>query len=330
MNEIEPGALRALCNGKIFVAGHRGMVGSALVRELEGKGCDNLLLRSHEQLDLTDQRQVHEFMQAERPDFVILAAARVGGIHANATYPVQFIYDNLMIASNIINAAYESAVSRLLFLGSSCIYPRMAPQPMHESALLTGQLEPSNEPYAIAKIAGIKLCESYNRQYNTDYRSLMPTNLYGQNDNFDLEKSHVLPALIRKFHEARLNGEKSVEVWGTGKPRREFLYADDLANAAVFVLTLSKSAYESATKPMQSHINAGMGTDVAISELADIVKTVTGFEGDIVYNTEYPDGTPQKLLDVSTLTSLGWQAGTSLKDGIRKTYEWYCQTAAKQ
>jgi GDP-L-fucose synthase len=330
MNEFESGELRALRDGKIFVAGHRGMVGSAMVRELESKGCDNLLLRSRQQLNLTDQRQVHDFMQAERPDYVILAAARVGGIHANNTYPAQFIYDNLMIACNIINAAHKAAASRLLFLGSSCIYPRMAPQPMHESALLTGQLEPTNEPYAIAKIAGIKLCESYNREYGTDYRSLMPTNLYGQNDNFDLEKSHVLPALIRKFHEAKLNGAKSVEVWGTGKPRREFLHVDDLASASVFVLTLSKSVYESATRPMQSHINAGMGTDVAISELADIVKAVTGFEGDIVYNTEYPDGTPQKLLDVSTLTFLGWQAGTSLKDGIRKTYEWYCQTAAKQ
>ncbi len=308
---------------KIFVAGHKGMVGSALVRRLRASGCDNLVLRDRDQLDLVDQAQVREFFELEKPDQVYLAAAKVGGIHANNTYPAEFIHVNLTIAANIIAAAYEAGVERLLFLGSSCIYPREAPQPMPENSLLTGPLESTNEPYAIAKIAGIKLCESYNRQYGTDYRSAMPTNLYGPNDNFDLKTSHVLPALIRKFHEAKESGAKEVEVWGTGKPRREFLHVDDLADACVFIMNLDKTAYDRAVEPMLSHINVGTGEDVSIGELADIVKAVTGFEGEIRFNADYPDGTPRKLLDVSKLRSLGWQASTGLRNGIEQTYGWF-------
>ena len=308
---------------KIFVAGHKGMVGSALVRRLRALGCDNLVLRDRDQLDLVDQAQVREFFELEKPDQVYLAAAKVGGIHANNTYPAEFIHVNLTIAANIIAAAYEAGVDRLLFLGSSCIYPREAPQPMPENSLLTGPLESTNEPYAIAKIAGIKLCESYNRQYGTDYRSAMPTNLYGPNDNFDLKTSHVLPALIRKFHEAKESGAKEVEVWGTGKPRREFLHVDDLADACVFIMNLDKTAYDRAVEPMLSHINVGTGEDVSIGELADIVKAVTGFEGEIRFNADYPDGTPRKLLDVSKLRSLGWQASTGLRNGIEQTYGWF-------
>ena len=301
------------------------MVGSALVRRLTADDCTNLLLRQRNELDLTDQAQVREFMGVEKPDYVFLAAATVGGIHANNTRPADFIYDNLIIATNVIQAAYESAVTRLLFLGSSCVYPRNSPQPMLESCLLSGQLESTNEPYAIAKIAGIKLCESFNRQHGTDFRSVMPTNLYGSNDNFDLQNSHVLPALIRKFDEAKENAAASVEIWGTGEPKREFLYVDDLADAALFVMRLSGRAYQSAVEPMMSHINIGTGSDLTIRQLAELVKEVVGFNGTISFNSEYPDGTPRKLLDVSKLKALGWESQTKLIDGVRATYQWYLQ-----
>ena len=317
----------ALIERRIFVAGHNGMVGSAIVRRLRQLGCDNLLLRSRAELDLVDQAQVRDFFAGEKPDIVFLAAAKVGGIYANQTYPADFIHDNLVIASNIIGAAHAASVERLLFLGSSCIYPREAPQPMPESSLLTGRLESTNEPYAIAKIAGIKLCESYNRQHGTDYRSVMPTNLYGVNDNFDLKTSHVLPALIRKFHEAKETGASEVEVWGSGKPRREFLFVDDLADACVFVVSLDKAQYDAAVEPMLSHINVGTGEDVSISELAEIVKSVTGFEGAIRLNADYPDGTMRKLLDVSKLRALGWKAQTGLREGIEATYRWFRENA---
>jgi GDP-L-fucose synthase len=275
-NEPDYASLR---QSKIYIAGHNGMVGSALVRRLESLNCEKLLLRERDQIDLTDQRQVREFFATVQPDLVFLAAAKVGGIHANNTYPADFIHDNLVISTNVIATAHDSAVKRLLFLGSSCIYPREAPQPMTEGCLLTGRLEPTNEPYAIAKIAGIKLCESYNRQYGTDFRSVMPTNLYGPHDNFDLATSHVLPALIRKFHEAKETGAAEVEVWGTGKPRREFLYVDDLADACAFVMNLDKADYDAAVEPMLSHLNVGTGHDVSILELAETVKSVTGFDG---------------------------------------------------
>ena len=323
MNEPEAEGIARLKNGKIYVAGHHGMVGSALVRRLRDAGCDNLLLRTRAELDLESQQQVYDFLQTEKPDYIYLAAARVGGIHANNTYPAQFIYSNLMIAANVINAAHKAGVSELLFLGSSCIYPGNAPQPMSEDVLLTGKLEETNEPYAIAKIAGIKLCESYNREYGTDYRSVMPTNLYGMNDNFDLKTSHVLPALLRKFHEARVAGASSVEVWGTGTPRREFLYVDDLADACLFVSCLPKDKYAAHTKPRLSHLNIGTGTDVSIAELAEIIKGVVGYRGDVTYNSDYPDGTDQKLLDVSKVSELGWKAQTGLEEGIVATYRWY-------
>jgi len=322
--ESDPAGLDSLRSSRIFVAGHRGMVGQAIVKRLQAAGCEDLLIRDRKDLDLSHQTEVRRFLQQERPDCVFVAAARVGGINANNSYPAQFIYDNLMISANVIEAAWRAGVDRLLFLGSSCIYPRMAPQPISERTLLTGPLEPTNEPYAIAKIAGIKLCESFNRQYGTDYRSVMPTNLYGPHDNFDLETSHVLPALIRKFHEAKVEGADTVKVWGTGKPRREFLHVDDLADACVFVASLSVQTYSEATKPMLSHLNVGTGTDVSISELAALIRDVVDFEGQIVFNVDYPDGTPRKLLDVSMLESLGWRAKTPLKQGIEKTYAWYC------
>ena len=315
--------------GKIYVAGHRGMVGSALVRRLRDVGCRNLLLKTRTEVDLESQQQVLDFMQAEKPDYVFLAAARVGGIHANSTYPAQFIYSNLMIAANVINAAHATGVQNLLFLGSSCIYPKLAPQPMPEDCLLTGVLEETNEPYAIAKIAGIKLCESYNREYGTDYRSVMPTNLYGTDDNFDLKTSHVLPALLRKFHEARVANSPSVEIWGTGTPRREFLHVDDLADACLFVSCLSKEKYAAHTRPRLSHLNIGTGTDVSIAELADIIRGVVGYAGDIDYNSEYPDGTKRKLLDVSAVTDLGWKARIGLEEGIAATYQWYLNRTNK-
>jgi GDPmannose 4,6-dehydratase/GDP-L-fucose synthase len=308
--------------GRIYVAGHRGMVGSAILRQLEARGAETVT-RSRAELDLTDQRAVAAFMAAERPQAVVLAAAKVGGIHANNSYPAEFIHENLMIEANVIHQAFQAGVRRLVFLGSSCIYPREAPQPMPEEALLTGPLEPTNEPYAIAKIAGIKLCESYNRQYGTDYRSVMPTNLYGPGDNFHPEHSHVLPALIRRFHEARVDGLDEVVVWGTGTPRREFLHVDDMAAATLFVMDLPEEAYRAATRPMLSHINVGCGEDVAIGDLARLVASIVGFEGRIRFDPARPDGTPRKLLDVSRLASLGWTAQIGLEQGIRESYDWF-------
>ncbi len=329
MSEINKGELSQLRAGKIFVAGHRGMVGSAIARQLQVQKCTQLILRTRKELDLTDQTAVNDFMQSEKPDYIFLAAAKVGGIHANDTYPADFISENLLIAMNIISAAYRSHARRLLFLGSSCIYPRLAPQPMTEDCLLTGPLEPTNEAYAIAKIAGIKLCESFNRQHNTDFRSIMPTNLYGPNDNFDLQNSHVLPALIRKFHEAKISGAESVEVWGTGNVRREFLHVDDLAEACLFLMCLPPNKYQAATQPMLSQLNAGTGTDMTIRELAELIQDIVEFSGTITFNTEQPDGTPQKLLDVSRLQNLGWKAGISLRDGIGSTYQWYLEHGTK-
>jgi len=325
MSEPDAGGLAALRGGRIFVAGHRGMVGSALLRRLAAVGCDNLLTRSRAQLDLLDQSQVTSFMLAERPDFVIIAAARVGGIHANNSQPAQFIHENLAIAVNLVHAAWQAGVQRLLFLGSSCIYPRLAPQPMPESSLLEGRLEPTNEPYAVAKIAGIKLCESYNRQYGTDFRSVMPTNLYGPQDNFDLASSHVLAALLRKFHAAKSAGADSVEVWGSGRPRREFLHVDDLADACLHVMCLPQAQLAEHTSPMCSHLNIGTGTDVSIAELAELIGELTGYRGRIEFNPAYPDGTPRKLLDVSKLAALGWRASIPLRQGLERTYRWYLE-----
>ncbi len=307
----------------IFVAGHRGMVGSALVRRLEGLGYRNLLTASHDQLDLLDQSAVIGFFAAHRIDQVYLAAARVGGIHANNTYPADFIYQNLMIEANLIQAAHRHGVQRLLFLGSSCIYPKFAPQPMPEEALLTGVLEPTNEPYAIAKIAGIKLCESYNRQHGRDYRSVMPTNLYGPGDNYHPENAHVIPALLRRFHQAIQDGATQVTIWGSGTPRREFLHVDDMAAACVHVMELAPAAYQAHTQPMLSHINVGTGQDGTIRELAETISRVTGFGGRLVFDTSKPDGTPRKLLDVSRLKALGWAASIGLEEGLREAYAWY-------
>lgn len=309
----------------VYVAGHRGMVGAALVRALKGAGHENLLTRTHAELDLTDQAQVRAFFERERPRYVFLAAAKVGGIGANHEYPADFIYQNLMIEANVIQAAHAVGAQRLLFLGSSCIYPRLAPQPMTEEALLQGTLEPTNEPYAVAKIAGIKLCESYNRQHGCDFRSVMPTNLYGPWDNFNLENSHVLPALIRKFHEAKAHGERVVEVWGTGRPRREFLHVDDMAAACLFVMQLSKSRYAGGTRPMLSHLNVGTGEDIAIGELAELVRSVVGFDGEIRFDTERPDGAPRKLLDVGKLKGLGWAPRIGLREGVHSTYQWFLE-----
>lgn len=309
--------------GKVFVAGHRGMVGSAIVRQLEARANCHILTAPHGELDLTDQSAVATWMHRHRPDVVILAAAKVGGIMANNTYPAEFIYDNLMMECNVIHQAYATGVKRLLFLGSSCIYPKGAEQPMREDALLTGVLEPTNEPYAIAKIAGIKLCESYNRQYGVDYRSVMPTNLYGPNDNFHPDNSHVVPAMLRRFHEAKRRGDSEVVVWGTGTPMREFLHVDDMAAASLFVLELNQTSYQANTEPMLSHINVGTGTDVTIRELAETIAKVTGFEGRIVFDTSKPDGTPRKLMDVSRLTRLGWRASIELQHGLQDAYDWF-------
>ncbi|MBM4221039.1 MAG: GDP-L-fucose synthase, partial [Gammaproteobacteria bacterium] len=300
-----------------------GMVGSAIMRRLEAEGCRNLIVRTRDELDLGSQAQATAFFASERPEYVFLAAARVGGINANNTRPADFIYDNLAIAANTIHAAHASGCRRLLFLGSSCIYPRLAAQPMQESALLTGALEPTNEPYALAKIAGIKLCESYNRQHGTDFRSVMPTNLYGPNDNFDLATSHVLPALIRRFDAAKAAGASQVTIWGSGTPRREFLHVDDLAEACLLVMTLPKERHDALTQPMLSHINVGTGTDITISELAETIRDVVGFKGGIAFDSSYPDGAPRKLLDVGKLRSLGWAPRIGLVDGIRATWEWY-------
>jgi GDP-L-fucose synthase len=308
---------------KIYISGHSGLVGSAIVRQLEGRGFTNLLMRTHKELDLTNQAAVQNFFKQEKPDYVILAAAKVGGIHANNTYPADFIYTNMMIEANVINAAYENKVKRLLFLGSTCIYPKAVEQPMREDALLTGVLEPTNEPYALAKIAGIKLCESYNRQYGTDFRSVMPTNLYGINDNFHPENSHVIPALIRRFHEAKVSNDAEVIVWGTGNAMREFLYVDDMAVASIFVLELDEETYQSNTKPMLSHINVGTGIDVTIREMAETMKQVVGFKGELVFDATKSDGAPRKLIDVSRLKNMGWTYDTDLKDGLKKLYQWY-------
>lgn len=310
---------------KIYIAGHRGMVGSAIVRELKRQGHTNIVTRTHAELDLIDQAAVKHFFESEKPDQVYLVAAKVGGIYANNTYPADFIYENLMIECNVINAAFKSGVKKLLFLGSSCIYPKHATQPMNEGALMTSTLEPTNEPYAVAKIAGIKLCESYNRQYGIthgiDYRSVMPTNLYGPGDNYHPENSHVIPALIRRFHEAKLNNAPFVAIWGTGNPRREFLYVDDMASASVHVMNLPKETYELQTQPMLSHINVGFGKDVTISELAETVGKTVGYQGRITFDATKPDGTPRKLMDSSRLNSLGWKSKVELEAGLKLAYQ---------
>jgi GDP-L-fucose synthase len=311
-------------NSKIYVAGHRGMVGSAIVRNLEAKGFTNIVTRTHAELDLTNQAAVQTFFEAEKPDQVYLAAAKVGGIYANNTFPAEFIYQNLMMEANVIHQAFINGVKKLLFLGSSCIYPKLAPQPMSEDALLTGKLEPTNEPYAIAKIAGIKLCESYNRQYGSshgiDYRSVMPTNLYGPGDNYHPENSHVIPALIRRFHEAKVNQLPEVVIWGTGTPRREFLYVDDMAAASVFVMELDKKTYDQQIGPMQSHINVGFGSDITIAELAKAVGAAVGYGGSISFDVSKPDGAPRKWMDSTRLTALGWTKKVDLRSGIESTY----------
>ena len=307
---------------RIYVAGHRGMVGGAISRKLRERGVE-VITRTHAELDLTDQAAVRAFFASEKPDGVVLAAAKVGGIHANNTYPADFIYENLMIEANVVHQAYAAGVQRLLFLGSSCIYPRAVEQPMREDALLTGVLEPTNEPYAVAKIAGIKLCESYNRQYGTDYRSVMPTNLYGPGDNFHPENSHVMPALIRRFHEAAASGAEEVVIWGTGTPYREFLHVNDMAEASLFVFDLDKETYEANTEPMLSHINVGFGEDVTISELAHLVADTTGFTGRISFDTSKPDGTMRKLMDSGRLTAMGWKPSVALAKGVEETYAWF-------
>ena len=358
-------------NSKIYIAGHRGMVGSAIIRHFATQGISNIITRTHAELDLCDQQAVRHFMQTEKPDYIVLAAAKVGGIHANNTYPAEFIYQNMIIEANVIHEAYSAGINNLLFLGSSCIYPKLAKQPMSESELLTGTLEQTNEPYAIAKIAGIKLCESYNRQYGTDYRSVMPTNLYGPGDNYHLENSHVVPAIIRKIHLAKCLEENNwqaikndlnknpikninknstkeeiisalalyginskfniqnsklhanVSIWGSGKVKREFLHVDDMAAASVFVMQLDQTNYQENTKPMLSHINVGTGEDVTIAELAQTVKAVVGFEGELVFDAEKPEGTPRKLLDVSRINTMGWKSEIQLKQGIEGAYDCY-------
>lgn len=306
-------------NAKIYVAGHRGLVGSAILRKLQADGYTNLVYKTSQELDLRDKNQVDEFFAEEKPEYVFLAAAKVGGIVANNEFPADFIRDNLMIQTNVIDAAYRNGVKKLLFLGSTCIYPKFAPQPLKEEYLLTGELEPTNEPYAIAKIAGIKMCESYNRQYGTKYISVMPTNLYGPNDNFDLHTSHVLPALIRKFHVAKENNAPYVEVWGTGTPRREFLYSDDLGDACVFLM----NHYED-----NEIVNIGVGKDIPIKELAEKIKDVVGYQGEIKFDTSKPDGTPRKLVDVSKINALGWEASISLEEGLQKVYQWFLDNVA--
>ena len=310
---------------KIYVAGHRGMVGSAIVRTMQQQGEHNIVTRTHAELDLTNQAAVQAFFNAEKPTQVYLAAAKVGGIHANNTYPADFIYQNLMVQANVIEAAFQNGVQKLLFLGSSCIYPKLVPQPMTESALLTGPLEPTNEPYAVAKIAGIKLCESYNRQYGSshgvDYRSVMPTNLYGPGDNYHPQNSHVIPALIRRFHEAKVNNAPTVTIWGSGTPKREFLYVDDMAAASVFVMNLDQVTYQQHTSPMQSHINVGFGSDITIAELAQCVSDTVGYHGQITFDATQPDGSPRKLMDSNRLNNLGWKATINLEKGLALAYQ---------
>ena len=312
----------------VFVAGHRGMVGSAIVRRLQALGYRNILTAGRDVVDLVDQQAVQRFFDERAIDQVYLAAARVGGIHANNTYPAEFIYQNLMIEANLVHAAHAHDVQRLLFLGSSCIYPKLAEQPMREEALLTGVLEPTNEPYAIAKIAGIKLCESYNRQYGRDFRSVMPTNLYGPGDNYHPENSHVIPALLRRFHEAVQRGDREVVIWGSGTPRREFLHVDDMAAASVHVMELDEAVLRDHTRPMLSHINVGTGEDCTIRELAETVARVTGFTGRLVFDTDKPDGAPRKLLDVSRLAALGWRPQIGLEEGLRDAYAWFVENRA--
>ncbi len=313
-------------NSKLFVAGHRGLAGSAIVRELTRKGYDNLILRTSKELDLRDNNGVDNFFDKEKPDFVFLAAARVGGIGANANFRAEMIYDNLMIQSNVIHSSWKHGVKKLLFLGSSCIYPKFAPQPMKEEHLLTSELEYSNEPYAVAKIAGLKMCEAYNIQYGTDFISVMPTNLYGINDNFDLENGHVLPVILRKFHEAVKNNKSQVELWGSGQPKREFLYSDDLAKAVIMVMEkVSFKDLSIGEKIINTHINIGTGKDISIKDLALMIAGITGFNGEIVWNTAKPDGTPRKLLDVEKISALGWKAETELDEGIKKLYDWYIE-----
>ena len=308
---------------KIYVAGHNGMVGSAIVRRLREKGFINIISCSSAELDLANQQNVHNFLQDESPDYVVIAAAKVGGIYANDSYPAEFIYQNLMIEANLIHGSYLAGVNKLLFLGSSCIYPKESQQPIKEDYLLGGRLEPTNEPYAISKIAGIKLCESYNRQYGTDYRSIMPTNLYGPNDNFHLENNHVIPALIRKFHEAKVENKPFVEVWGSGKSMREFLHVNDMADASIYIMDLDKRMLENETDPMLSHINIGTGVDITIKDVAQTVKEIVGFCGEIIFNTKMPDGTRRKLLDISKIEALGWKSSITLEDGLRETYKWF-------
>ncbi|PSU32585.1 GDP-L-fucose synthase [Photobacterium phosphoreum] len=312
-----------MVNKRIFVAGHRGMVGSAIIRQLNQRNNVEIITRTRDELDLLNQQAVNVFFASERIDEVYLAAAKVGGIHANNTYPADFIYENLMMECNIIHAAHSNNIQHLLFLGSSCIYPKLAQQPMTEAALLTDTLEETNEPYAIAKIAGIKLCESYNRQYGRDYRSVMPTNLYGENDNFHPDNSHVIPALMHRFHEAKLNNAKEVIVWGTGTPMREFLFVDDMAAASIHVMELDNETYQANTQPMLSHINVGTGVDCTIREMAETMAKVVGFKGDVVFDSTKPDGTPRKLMDVTRLADLGWQYKISLEQGLTHTYEWF-------
>ena len=310
-------------NDKIYIAGHKGLVGSAILRQLESRGFTNLIMSSREELNLTNQKEVKDFFLKEQPAYVIIAAAKVGGIHANNIYPADFIYQNMMIEANIIHSAYENKVKRLLFLGSTCIYPKAVKQPMREEALLTDVLESTNEPYAIAKIAGVKLCESYNRQYNTDFRSVMPTNLYGINDNFHADNSHVIPALMRRFHEAKIKNEPEVSIWGSGNAMREFLYVDDMAQASLFVLELDEQTYKTNTQLMLSHINVGTGKDVTIKEMAETMKQVVGYKGKLIFDTVKPDGASRKLTDVTRLSNMGWEYTTDLEGGLKKTYDWY-------
>ena len=309
----------------IFIAGHLGMVGSAIQRQLLSQGYNKILTREHKDLDLTSQEAVNDFFHSQNIDYVILAAAKVGGIYANNKFPANFIYENLMIQTNVINSAFKSSVKRLLFLGSSCVYPKITNQPISEEALLSSFLEPTNEPYAVAKIAGIKLCESYNRQFDTDFRSIMPSNLYGVNDNFHPKNSHVIPALIARFHKSKIQKKSSVTVWGSGGARREFLYVDDMAKASIFVLSLDKQIYLDNTKKMQSHINVGTGIDISIRELVDIIKDVVGFNGEVFFDKSKPEGTKRKLLNINRLTNMGWKFNTQIRDGIEKTYKWYLE-----
>ena len=319
---------------KIYIAGHRGMVGSAIMRTLQQQGKTNFATRTHAELELTNQTAVKDFFELEKPEHVYLAAAKVGGIHANNAYPAEFIYDNLMIQANIIDAAFNNGVKKLLFLGSSCIYPKLVTQPMSEEALMTGALEPTNEPYAVAKIAGIKLCESFNRQYGkshgVDYRSLMPTNLYGQGDNYHPENAHVIPALIGRFHKAKINDAPTVLIWGSGTPFREFLYVDDMAAASVYVMNLEKSIYDEHTQPMLSHINAGSGNDLTIAELAKTISKVVGYNGQIIFDSTRPDGAPRKLMNTTRLNKLGWHARVKLADGLYFAYQDFLKTVAKK